>query len=143
MKRIFFSIILLIFIGGCISPNYYSGQKQKLEMSDSRRFKDLPVPDGFDFIPPNSFVYESNRVRIGMLEYQGKAWPNNVVEFYKECMPRYNWRTLNVIEGRNTTLSFDKDDEICIISFECREGKGVLDISISPISEEKLNFAEF
>ncbi|MDP8290214.1 MAG: hypothetical protein P9M02_04515 [Candidatus Susulua stagnicola] len=125
-------LLSLSFLNGCVTGYYHSGE-QKLQMADAFRFPDLPVPEGFKFIPANSFIYESSKVRVGKMKYYGKAWPNSIVQFYKEYMLENDWEILNIIEGEETLLSFNNNKEICIIKFEGSYGKGPLIISISPM----------
>ena len=144
MKKLsFLIVVLLILISGCARRQFYSYTGDKAEILDGSRFQDLPIPSGFRLIPASSFVYESKEVRVGMLEYRGRSWPQHVVKFYKKNMPKYNWRILNIIESKETILSFQKNTEICIVTFEARGGgKGVLHLSVSPLSEGAHNSTE-
>ncbi|MDD5006253.1 MAG: hypothetical protein PHS93_07155 [Candidatus Omnitrophica bacterium] len=137
MKKIFYAIVLSVFICGCASPGYYHFKADDLGKSDISRFDDIPVPMGFKFFPLNSFVYEAGKVRIGVLEYYGSSFPYKIVKFYKDNMPNLGWRILNVIESKDTLLSFEKDNEICIVKFSYKGSGGSLVISISPRYEEK------
>lgn len=130
-------VILCILIAGCSSIGYYHIEKKELGVSDISRFDDIPVPLGFKYLPLNSFVYESGKIRLGVLEYSGKGFPYKIVKFYKENMTIYGWQILNVIEGKETTLSFGKGKEICIIKFTYRGTLGSLIISISPLYEKE------
>ena len=136
-NRFFVILFLLIFICGCATTGYYHLKEEDLGVSDLSRFEDLPVPSGFKFLPLNSFISESGKLRVGVLEYYGKSFPYRIVKFYKENMPNYGWRILNIIESKETFLSFEKDSEICIVKFEYTGGKSHLIISISPLFKEE------
>ena len=138
-KILFLTLSLFIFAIGCGSPAYYHSQEKILELSNSVRFQDLPVPSGFKYTPLNSFVYESRKTRVCVLKYLGRAWPHSISEFYKENMSRYGWQILNIIEGEETVLSFRKSEEICIIKFGAKGWGGELTVSVSPISEGEYN----
>ena len=120
---------------GCASAGYYRLNGEKLIKSDLARFKDTPIPSGFRFLPLNSFVSESGKFRVGVLEYYGKSYPYEIVKFYKDNMPKLGWKILNMIESRDTILSFKKEDEICVVRFKYDGGKSSLIVSISPLVE--------
>ncbi len=145
MNRILMFLLILLglfFTSGCASGHYYTSE-QSLQVASAFRFPDLPVPKGFKFIPNSSFIYESSEIRVGKMKYQGAAWPDSIVRFYKEYMTSNNWRILNIIEGEETLLSFNNDQEICIIKFECSYGRGSLVISVSPLFQNNLGEAKF
>ncbi len=66
---LFFIVILCILTAGCSTIGYYHIDNKKLGKSDVSRFDDIPVPLGFKFLPLNSFIYESGKIRLGVLEY--------------------------------------------------------------------------
>jgi len=134
-------LISLFVAGGCASGHYYSSE-QSLQMASAFRFPDLPVPEGFKYIPAGSFIYESSEIRVGKMKYYGKAWPDSIVRFYKEYMVDSGWRILNIIEGEETLLSFSNDQEMCIVKFECSYGSGSLVISVSPMFQGAINRSE-
>jgi len=135
--KLAFIVILSIFLIGCSTAGYYHIDSKGLKPSDISRFDDIPIPSGFKFLPLNSFVYESSKIRIGSLEYSGKSYPYKIVEFYRDNMPNYGWQILNIIEGKETTLSFSKEKEICIVKFSYRGNIGSLIISLSPLYEKE------
>jgi len=141
--KIILILVNLLLLAGCVTAGYYHSDEQRLQMADSFRFSDLPVPQGFKFIPANSFIYESSKIRVGNMNYYGRAWPNSIVQFYKEYMLENDWEILNVIEGEETLLSFNNNHEICIIKFECSYGKGPLVISISPMFYDDTGYSGF
>lgn len=138
MKIKFFIVLILsIFICGCATTGYYRLTEEDLGKSDLSRFEDLPVPSGFKFLPLASFISESGKLRVGVLEYYGNRYPYEIVKFYKDNMPKLGWRILNIIESKETVLSFEKDSEICTVRFKYQGGKDSLIISISPLFEKK------
>jgi len=134
--RFIIVFILSIFICGCASTGYYRLNGEELVKSDLARFEDTPIPSGFKFLPLSSFVSESGKFRVGVLEYYGKGYPYEIVKFYKNNMPKLGWKILNIIEGRDTIISFEKEDEICVVRFKYDGGKSSLIVSISPQFEE-------
>ncbi|MFH1442030.1 MAG: hypothetical protein ABIH18_08340 [Candidatus Omnitrophota bacterium] len=135
--------VLLIFcflICGCAS----SSKKQAntvnsalLEPQGVLKFSDIPIPVGFKAVPRDSYSFESSGIRVGILKYQGKANIEQVVNFYREQMPMYDWNLLNIVEYGNRLLNFDRNLETCIISLEPKGKYVVSTISIGPKSNKK------
>jgi len=103
-----------------------------LEPSAMMKFNDVPVPAGFKILPQNSYSFESSGVRVGVLKYRGKANPEQVLSFYKQQMPMYNWSLLNVIEYGDRMMNFERENETCIVSLYSKGGTAILTISIGP-----------
>lgn len=143
MKLKLLGVLLVCFsaICGCAST---SGSKQGnavnstlLEPQAVLKFSDIPIPVGFKAIPQDSYSFESSGIRVGILKYQGKADIEQVVNFYKEQMPMYNWNLLNIVEYGTRLLNFDRDYETCIISLEPKGRYVFSTISIGPKSNRK------
>ncbi|MCX5703737.1 MAG: hypothetical protein NT066_04520 [Candidatus Omnitrophica bacterium] len=137
-------VIALICFGvmtfsGCALLSRKEGSQTKtpglLEPALSSKFNDLPVPAGFKFLPRDSYSFESAGVRVAVLRYQGKVDSDQVVNFYKEQMPIYNWNLLNVIEYGQRLMNFDRQDETCIISLLPKGNATIITISLGPKSQ--------
>ena len=74
-------------------------------------------------------------MRVGLLKYKGKAQAQQVVNFYREQMPMYNWSLLNVIEYGQCILNFDREQESCIINMLVKGKSITLTISVGPKSQ--------
>jgi hypothetical protein len=72
---------------------------------------------------------------VGVLKYQGKNNPDQVVNFYKEQMAMYNWNLVNIIEYGQRLLNFERENESCIITIEPRGSSIILIISLGPKSQ--------
>jgi len=117
-RTVFVSLIAL-GVAGCA---YFQKEKsdpvleKALQPQPLFRFPDLPVPAGFKTLTEQSYSFESAGMRVGVLKYLGKAYPSQVVTFYKEQMPLYNWELLNIVEYGERILNFNREKETCIIS---------------------------
>ncbi len=96
------------------------------------RFADIAVPSGFKLIKDRSFVFQTEGVRVALLKYVGRAKTQNLLEFYKEQMPLYNWELLNVVEYGRIILNFERGKQSCIINIESRGIKKIVTISVAP-----------
>ena len=103
-----------------------------LEPQAMVKFADVPVPSGFKFLPKSSYSFEAQGVRVGMLRYQGKAGPEQIVAFYKEQMSMYNWILLNIIEYGERQLNFERDTETCVITLSPKGGSVIVSIALGP-----------
>ena len=142
MKRenmvIVFVCLCLFVLAGCtmiqqdksMSPN-----PSALEPQAMNKFSDVPVPSGFKSLPQQSYSFESSGVRVGVLKFQGKAEPDQIVNFYKEQMPMYNWNLLNVVEYGDRLLNFDRENETCVITLLTRGKTITITISLGPKSQ--------
>jgi len=108
--------------------------KELLEPEMKLKFPDIPVPTGFKFLPQDSYTFESSGVRVGVLRYKGKAEPEQVINFYREQMPMFNWNLLNVIEYGERLINFERDNETCIIRLLPKGRSVIIIISMGPKS---------
>ncbi len=142
----YFSVLCILFyifcfplLGGCTTTSSQktstSTQAVSLEPAAMLKFADIPIPSGFRFMNTESYAFQSANFRAGLLRYIGKASGEQSVIFFKEQMPLYNWRMVNIIEYGRRMLSFEKEQESCIISIEDKGGKSEITISIAPKSQ--------
>ncbi|MDP2937702.1 MAG: hypothetical protein Q8N72_00425 [Candidatus Omnitrophota bacterium] len=141
MKR---GILVLVFLCSCVlvlwgcagvlKKDASSKEGAFLEPQAALKFSDIPAPTGFKFLPEESYSFESTGVRVGILKYQGKADVEQVVNFYKDQMPLYNWNLLNVMEYGERLLNFEREQESCIINL-ASQGKNItVTVSLGPKS---------
>ncbi len=135
------NIIFLFFafsLCGCASTTRKENitkNETLLEPSAMVKFVDIPVPAGFKIIPLDSYSFESAGIRVGVLKYQGKANADQVVNFYKEQMPMYNWNLLNVVQYGEMLLNFDRENETCIVRLMPKGNNMTVAISLGPKSQ--------
>jgi hypothetical protein len=143
MSKLFFlsaaCCILTASLMGCSTfsdnTNAKSANAGALEPQAILKFTDIPVPTGLKSMPAQSYSFESSGVRVGVLKYQGKNNPDQVVNFYKEQMPMYNWNLVNITEYGQRLLNFERENETCIITMEPRGSSIILTISLGPKSQ--------
>ena len=139
MKRNIWVIALLgysvIALSGCALLQKKSKAPEGptlLEPQAILKFGDVPVPVGFKLLAQDSFAFESAGVRTCLLRYRGKANPDQVVNFYKEQMPMYNWALLNVIEYGERMMNFERENETCIIGLLTKGNTVTITVSLGP-----------
>jgi len=100
------------------------------------KFADVPIPVGLKNLPEQSYSFESSGVRVAVLKYQGRANIDQVINFYKEQMPMYNWNLINIVEYGQRLLNFERENETCIITLQpAGWGNSLLIISLGPKSQ--------
>lgn len=133
-------VSIIILISGCATWQHTTSESKPIEtkslaVAQILKFDDVPVPFGFTMLEKESFAFQNDLTRVGLLKYAGRANIDQVVNFYKEQMPLNNWEALNIVEYEKRVLNFDKKDESCIVTIErAAVGKTVITIAISPKS---------
>ena len=89
-----------------------------LEPQAILKFSDVPIPVGLKPLPETSYSFENAGVRVAVLKYQGRANTDQLINFYKEQMPMYNWNLINIIEYGQRLLNFERENETCIITMQ-------------------------
>lgn len=110
-------------------------QIPSLEPAALLKFQDLPIPSGFIYLPEQSYAFQSANFRAGLLKYQGKATGDQVTVFFKEQMPMYNWHLINIVEHARRMLSFEKDQETCVITLDEKGSRSEITLSVAPKSQ--------
>ncbi len=131
-------LLTTAFLAGCAMFSNQEDLKTPptpLQSQAVLKFPDLPVPLGFRPLPLESYSFENSGTRVAVLRYQGKASSTQVVNFYKEQMPMFNWALLNVIEYGNCMLNFEREAESCIINIAPKGGASIISISLGPKSQ--------
>lgn len=92
------------------------------------------MPSSFVLLIEDSYTFQGAGFRAGLLKYRGKASGEQVVAFFKEQMPLYNWYLINIVEHGRRMLSFDKEQEACIITIDEKGKNSEVTVSIAPKS---------
>jgi hypothetical protein len=82
------------------------------------RFEDVPIPRSLAIEGDESFIYESQAIKTGILVYAGKAKVRDLVRFFKENMGPHGWRLVSNFERDDALLSFSKPGWGCVIAIK-------------------------
>lgn len=143
MKKILLIVILFSFLAsfsGCKMVEEVTKKDKepviaKVENMANFRFEDLPIPNNLTLDNEESFVYETDNYRTGILKYKGSDNFKNIGNFFKGELPKYNWVLINSIEYmRVMQLIFQKPGWITVLYIK-QDGSTVdLTITIGPAS---------
>ena len=132
LQKFYIFILMALFLSGCSTIAIDTGETAKgksyssdlpLSVAPNLRLEDIPVPEGFQFIANESFVFQNEQVRVGLLKYRGVAAPQQVLKFYKDQMPLYQWDLINIVEHEARTMNFEKVSQSCTVAIEGVEGE--------------------
>ncbi|MHC4124426.1 MAG: hypothetical protein ACYSSI_12695 [Planctomycetota bacterium] len=132
--------LVLLLVSGCATTyesRLYDGESSSdvsLDVALALRFNDVPVPAGFKILDKESFAFQNDVTRVALLKYIGAKGADQTVLFYKEQMPLYNWKPINIIEYERRILNYERDSESCIVTVESQGRKCIVTIGISPKS---------
>jgi len=131
-------ISVLLLSAGCATSGTVTDDDIKatkaLDVSTALKFVDVPVPSGFKMITAQSFTFENDVLRVGILKYKGRSSGDQVVNFFKNQMPLYNWRFTNMLEYGRRILNFEREDQNCIIVIEPQGMSIFVTITVAPKS---------
>ncbi len=142
MKKIILILLLLSFISafsGCKMVEEVTKKDKpvitKVENMANFRFEDLPVPNNLTLLNEDSFVYETDNYRTGILKYRGNDNYKNIGNFYKGELPKYNWVLISSIEYQQVIqLIFQKPGWITVLYIKQDGSTVYLTITIGPMS---------
>ncbi len=98
------------------------------------KFSDVPIPVGFQLVDNESFAFQNEMTRVGLLKYAGRPEADRVVQFYLEQMPLYHWTFLNLLEYESRIINFEKPEQTCIVTVGKRGDRTQVTIAIAPKS---------
>lgn len=136
-------MVLVLALSGCAMLSKDKSKENILEPQPTFKFSDVPVPSGFKMIGEESYSFETQGVRVGLLKYYGKGDVDQVVNFYREQMAMYNWTLLNVVEYGQRLMNFDREAETCIVNIQPKGTNAMtVTIAVGPKASQVLRRAK-
>lgn len=136
LKEYIAVIIIAMLVAGCATAGLKRSESAEppkaLDVAMALKFEDVPVPAGFRTLTNESFTFQNDVLRVGILKYSGRADVEQVVNFYKDQMPLYNWRFLNLLEYGRRILNFDREDQTCIVVIEPAKFNTYITLTVAP-----------
>jgi hypothetical protein len=144
-------VVVLLIVGGYGCNNLFSYRtvrdrepEVKQPIATSYQFGDVPLPPGMTLNRRESFLYETRATKAGLLVYEGRGEMEKLSNFFRQQMPKYQWRLVSNFELHNVMLTFIKEGWSSIIYILPQEGEmkrieirvGPIEIKIFPPSKE-------
>jgi hypothetical protein len=126
--------LMLAFVIGCArTPEGEKGEMMPTP-AGTYRFEDVPIPRSLAIEEEESFIYESQAIKTGILVYAGKAKVRDLVRFFKENMGPHGWRLVNNFERDDALLFFSKPGWGCVIAIKpTAMQRAKVEIRIGPV----------
>lgn len=125
-------VTLLWAVSGCA---YFqqSADEPVPQVSPSFKFRDVPVPSTMKLDTQQSFVYESNAIRAGVLIYRGSEKFDELVRFFRDNLKQYGWHEVSSFEHDEALMTYVKPGWSLSIEIRRHEfGSNVLVIRYGP-----------
>ena len=136
LRQAILLLAVVIFASGCATTGSGGGPDgetaRSLDVSMALKFEDVPIPSGFKSVTRESFTFENDVLRVGIMKYAGRANADQVSAFYKDQMPLYNWRFINMVEYGRRILNFEREDQTCVIIVEPARMSTYVTITVAP-----------
>jgi hypothetical protein len=111
------TLMLAVVISCARTPEAEKGEMMPTP-AGTYRFEGVPIPRSLAIEEEESFVYESEVIKTGILVYAGKARVGDLVRFFKENMGAHGWRLVSNFERNDALLSFSKPGWGCVIAIK-------------------------
>ena len=125
-------ILAASLLSGCATTGPPPGGEGGPPPSLLRGFEDIPVPVNIELRHDESFIYESQVFRAGVLVYYGYVKIESLVSFFKNAMPQQGWRMVNSFFYKGATMNFDKINRSAVITIHQGTFKSRVEIRVGP-----------
>ena len=136
MRSVTAVILVSLAMAGCVASTSTTAANERaaapLHAAALLKFSDVPVPMGFQLLDNESFAFQNEAARVGLLKYIGRPEIDRVVQFYLEQMPLYHWTFLNLLEYESRIINFEKPEQTCIITVGKRGDRTQVTLAIAP-----------
>ena len=130
---------LVVAVSACAVPHRLpsgvSAAAGTAVVSPPLQFTDVPVPSGFTLVEEESFQFEHEVMRVGLLRYSGRLATDRVAAFYQEQMPQFGWGFINEVAHDRYILSFEKPFSTCTVTIENTPVNTQVSVAIAPYSQ--------
>jgi len=144
----FLLILLMVFAGiSCSTKAKETKGEAPKEVEPARssigkyyHFEDVLVPGELNFKPDDSFIYETPRLKAGVLIFtKWRLDVDSLIDFFKQYMEKDNWKLVNSFRGKESNLNFSKPDKTCSIKItEKWTGTTRVEVRVGPLGEKKM-----
>lgn len=110
-------VLVLALAYGCAVNQEPAGETPvERAVATVQGFEDVPIPGSMDPVPKESFIFETEGVKTGVLVYKGPVSVNTLATFFRSAMTAQGWNLVNSFVGAMATLNFEKANRSAIIN---------------------------
>ena len=107
-------------------------------------FDDVKIPAGLDLDRDESFVYESQSIKAGVLTFSGMQKVTDMLTFFQDNMVRDGWKQMSSFKYRKNILIYTKPGKVCLIVvvYPPPFNKITVEVWVSPLRPEAAGAAD-
>ena len=95
-------------------------------------FEDVLIPKDMKLVSKDSILFETPRVKTGVLVYEGRVDPVSLSNFFLANMPKDNWSIRSYFKYNRYIMVFEKPDKDCIITIVDKPISTQVEIWVAP-----------
>jgi hypothetical protein len=135
-------VVVLLFLSGVhgcrnlSSPGTVREESppRQASLATSYQFDDIPIPPQSTLMRKDSFIFETGRIKTGLLTYETKGEMGQLTAFFKQKMGQFQWRLVSNFELNSVMLIFMKEGVTAVIYILPQEGEGKrIEIRVGPV----------
>lgn len=117
LAALIISAIAVLVLSGCESFNFGQTREEAPGPPPSSYldFEDVQIPGGLKLVREQSFVYENNNLRAGVLALKGDGPVVAVLNHFQTRMPADGWEQLSSFKYHKNILIYTKPDKVCLV----------------------------
>ncbi|RLF59156.1 MAG: hypothetical protein DRN37_04130 [Thermoplasmata archaeon] len=95
-------------------------------------FDDILIPKEMKLVPKSSLLFETPKLKAGVLFFEGRVNPVSLFEFFTSSMPNDGWELRSYFKYGRYILVFEKPDKDCIITINEKTLSTELELWVTP-----------
>ena len=113
---------------------------QEMTVGKYNYFDDIMVPKELNYVPDESFVYETPQFKAGSMVFKKwRADSGSLVDFFLDNMKKDHWNFESSFKGKESILNFSKPDKTCTIKIVDKwYGSTAVEIRVGPVGVKKM-----
>jgi hypothetical protein len=95
-------------------------------------FEDILVPKEMKLVPKSSLLFETPKLKAGVIFFEGRVNPVSLFEFFVTSMPNDGWELRSYFKYGRYIMVFEKPDRDCIININEKALTTELEMWVTP-----------
>ena len=135
-------VAIVFFLFTLLLPGGLMAQKEEPPPAPDKKsrasyydFDDILIPSELSLDKKNSFVYATNRSKVGILIFEGRVEPSSLANFFQNNMQKDGWTLLCSFKYRQYLLTFLKEDRACVVTITEKSFTTAVEVRVGPIEQ--------